>query len=164
MAVRDIIPWRRKEGADLATRDFFGDTFARLQREMNALFDSFFTETGLERVTTSGFPFTPNVDVVETDDAVKVSAELPGLDEKDLEVSIDDHGLVLKGEKKSEVEETKAGVHRLERSYGSFFRRIALPAEVDYDKAEANFTKGVLTIELPKTKSSKSKTVKINVK
>ena len=96
----------------------------------------------------------PAVDVVEKDDAFVVSAELPGLEEKDIAVEVHGNVVSLKGEKKSEHDERKAGWHWSERSYGSFRRVVELPVEVEADKASASFKNGVLTITLPKAESA----------
>ncbi len=167
MAVRGIIPWRRREEEPegLLRRSDFPGSFMDLQKEINSLFESFFRGAELD------FPwrgaetrFTPRVDVSETDDAVLVKAELPGMEEKDVDVTLDNHQLIMKGEKKEEKEDKVRGVQRVERSYGSFYRSIPIPADVDEDKIEANFKRGVLDIKLPKTQADKEKRRKIEVK
>ena len=90
--------------------------------------------------------------------------ELPGIDEKDIDVSVSEDVITVRGEKKDEREEEKKGYYLSERSYGSFHRTIPIPPGVDADKAEARFRKGVLTITLPKTDDAKSKTRRIEVK
>jgi HSP20 family protein len=106
----------------------------------------------------------PNVDLSESEDAYTVTAELPGLDEKDIELTLADGMLTLKGEKKVETDEKKKDYHFSERKYGSFRRTFRMPSGVDDSQVEADFTKGLLTITLPKTKESKEKTRKIEVK
>ena len=91
------------------------------------------------------------MDVKETDKEIHIIAELPGIDEKDIDVSLSQNTLTIKGEKKSEVEDNKEGYHRVERRYGSFHRSIPLPCEVNDEKIAAHFKKGVLTVQLPKT-------------
>jgi HSP20 family protein len=165
MAVRDIIPFRKKETEKaLAPKTTFEDTFLGLQHEMNRLFDGFFDNFGLDLAPASLPGFTPRVDVRETKDAVEVTAELPGMEEKDIEVSLNDNELILRGEKKSELDETSGGVHRIERSYGTFYRRIPIPREVEDDKVDATFKNGVLHVKLPKAEKEKTKSVKIHVK
>jgi len=162
MSIRDIVPWRKRERAgELARRDMFEDTFMGLQQEMNRLFDSFFSDFGTGLARPAEMSWLPQLDVKETDETVEVTAELPGLDEKDLEVTLDDGSLILKGEKKAEKEEKVKGYHRVERTFGSFYRRVPIPTEVDEDKIEARFEKGVLNIKLPKTKAAKAKTVPV---
>jgi len=164
MTIKDIMPWRRKEKTEaLARREDVSDVFTGLQREMNRMFEGLFSdfEIGMVRPDDT---YLPRVDVKETDSTVEVAAELPGLDEKDIEVTLDDDGLILKGEKREEKEERVKGWHRVERTYGSFHRRIPLPAEVDGEKVEAVFTKGVLNVKLPKTKVSKARNVTVKTK
>jgi HSP20 family protein len=142
--------------------------FGSFQREMNRLFGNFFSgfslspwapmEKGAART------FSPRVDVSETDKEIKVSAELPGMEEKDIDVSLTRDTLTIKGEKKEEKEESGKDYYRMERSYGSFTRSIPLPVEVDTDKVEATFKKGILDITLPKTAKAIEETKKIAVK
>ncbi len=149
-------------------------TFEALRREVDRLFDSF--DVGAWR-----FPFraaldfaplwesapilgAPNVDIAETEKAYKVTAELPGLDDKDIEVKISDSILTIQGEKKEEREEKKADYHLSERRYGSFQRRFALPTGVDAGKIEAQFKNGVLSVTLPKTAEAQMKEKKIAIK
>lgn len=98
------------------------------------------------------FEHAPKVEVKESDKAYTVTAELPGLDEKDVEITVEEGVLTLRGEKKSEVEDKDRGY--TERSYGRFERRVGLPKGVDRDKADANFKNGVLTVTLPKTEAA----------
>lgn len=165
MAVRDIIPWRKRENTEaLAPKGTFEDTFMTLQHEMNRMFDNFFDNFGLGATPTTLPSFTPRVDVTETNESIEVTAELPGLTEKDIEVSLTDNELVLRGEKKHEIDETRGGVHRIERAFGSFYRRIPIPREVEEGKVDATFKNGVLHMKLPKVEKEKAKSVKINVK
>jgi len=106
----------------------------------------------------------PKVDVAETEDAIQVTAELPGLKEEDIEVSLADHNLVISGEKKAEKEEKDKNYHRIERSFGSFHRSVPLPAEVNGEKVDASFTNGVLKVVLPKTTPSPPAGKKIPVR
>jgi HSP20 family protein len=132
------------------------DPFTDLQREMNRLFDDFFIEFpsptrwgGRDR--DAGLAtFTPRVDVSESDKEIKISAELPGMDEKDIHVEMDDNAIVVRGERKEEREDKDGNWYRREQSYGSFQRVIPLPANVDSDHAKATFKKGVLRIKMPK--------------
>lgn len=106
----------------------------------------------------------PAVDIVEKDNAYEVTAELPGLDEKNIEVKLSDGGLTIKGEKKEEKEEKKMGFHLKERHFGSFERTFRIPEGVDPDKIEAAFKKGVLTVTLPKKPEAQKPAKKIEVK
>jgi HSP20 family protein len=108
--------------------------------------------------------FNPTVDVTEDEKAYRVTAELPGVEDKDVEVLVEDGVLTIKGEKKAETESKGGNVYRMERSYGSFQRSIAVPATVDEAKIEAAFKKGVLTITLPKAPEAQPQTKRIAVK
>ncbi len=107
--------------------------------------------------------WTPNLDVSETDKAIEVRAELPGLDKKDIDISLDRNILTIRGEKRQEKEESGKRYHLLERSYGSFLRTIRLPTEVDEKKLEATFKDGVLKVTLPKTEESQKKVTHIEI-
>lgn len=103
----------------------------------------------------------PAVDVSETDKEIAVTAELPGIEPKDVEITLDKGLLTIRGEKKFEEEEKKENYHRIERSYGSFTRSISLPAEVDESKVKAKFDKGVLNVTMQKSKTAKTKKIPI---
>jgi len=117
-----------------------------------------------EPLTATYAAIAPKVDVSETADGYKIEAELPGMDEKDINVSVSDDVLTIKGEKKFEREEKKKDYHLTERSYGAVQRSFSLPDAVDADKIAATFSKGVLTLSLPKTKEAKAKERRIEVK
>jgi HSP20 family protein len=150
--------------------------FDSLRRQIDRLFDDF--QVGAWRLpfTRSVFdiePFwrgefalakTPAVDVVEKDKAYEVTAELPGMDESNIEVKFSDGMLTIKGEKKEEKEEKKKDYYLSERSYGSFQRSFRVPEGVDSDKIDANFRNGVLTVTLPKTAEAQKATKTIAVK
>jgi HSP20 family protein len=101
--------------------------------------------------------------VSETEDTLVVKAEIPGMDAKDIDISLANDVLTIKGEKKQEKEEKDENYHRVERSYGAFSRTIRLPVDVQNDKIKANHRDGVLKITLPKSKKAKSKEIKIKV-
>ncbi len=174
MTLKDLVPKNLAKKLLPARRREESDPFALLHREMNRVFDDFSRGLGWpSRLWRAPFDmleggsaaaWMPSVDVAETDKEVKVTAELPGLDEKDVNVEISEDVLTLSGEKKSEKEDRGKNYHRSERSYGSFYRAVSLPAEVDRDRAEAVFKKGVLTVTLPKTAAAQSKARKISVK
>jgi len=106
----------------------------------------------------------PAVDVIEDDRGYKITAELPGLDQKDIEVSVTGDVLVIKGEKRQEREEKDKNRYLSERSYGAFQRNFSLPDGIDRDKINADFAKGVLTLTLPKTAEAQKQQKKIEVK
>lgn len=161
MAMKSLLPWTRRNGGEVSR--FEDNPFMSLHREMNRVFDEFFKRFEAEPFAGLA-PTGPRADVAETDDSVEVTVELPGLDEKDVEVSVTEDALTIKGEKKSEREEKKKGYYLSERSYGSFFRTIPLPPGVDGEKAVAEFKKGVLNVSIPKTAEAKQKVKKIEVK
>jgi len=152
--MRDLIPWSRNQHAPSRYREA-GDPFVMLHREMNRLFDDIFR--GFDLAPVGGFGRMsgwPNIEVVETEKEVKVCAELPGMDEKDVEVLMTDGVLTIRGEKRSQVENKERAFS--ERYYGHFERRIPLTWDVDEEKIEASFKNGLLTIMLPKTGSASS--------
>jgi HSP20 family protein len=156
-----ILPWRRSNQPWLAERE--GDPFSYLRQQVNRVFDDFWGEPLLARGETWS-AFAPQVDVTETDKDVKVCAEIPGVEAKDIDVSVEDGTLTIRGEKKYEREENEKGQYRMERSYGSFERAIPLPVEVDEAKAKAEFKNGVLRLTLPKRPGAQSRRKKIPVK
>jgi HSP20 family protein len=104
----------------------------------------------------------PAVDILETDRDITIKAELPGVETKDVVVSLDNNVLTLKGERRTEREVSKENYHRMERAYGSFCRSFAIPAYVDSDNVKAEFRNGLLTITLPKKDSARGKTIEVN--
>lgn len=136
-----------------------GDVFSSLQRELNRVFNDLPTS----------FPATAaaaglRIDVKEDEKAFHVTADLPGLSEKEVEVTFEDGVLTIRGEKKIEREETKNTWHIVERSSGSFVRQLGLPTSIDAEKVEAKVENGVLTVTLPKLPEEKTAAKKIEVK
>jgi HSP20 family protein len=155
-------PSRRSEERSLAHHG--SDPVTYLRNQVNRAFDDFWGESWLEpRRETGAAGFWPQVDVTETEKEIKVCAEIPGVEPGDIDVSIEDGTLTLKGEKKYEREENEKGQYRMERSYGAFERTILLPAEVDESKAKAEFKKGVLKLTLPKRPGAASRRKRIPV-
>src|SRR5215472_7896397 len=148
--------------------------FERLRQEIDRLFEDF--DGGFRRWPASRplanvvpfwreeWPVAPAVDVAETEKAYEITVELPGLDEKNIEVKFADGVLTIKGEKKDEKEEKKKDYYVSERSYGSFQRSFQVPDDVDTDKIEATFKRGVLTVALPKSAEAQKAAKKIDVK
>jgi len=156
-AKRILAPWRG-ERSELSP-------FGSLQREINRAFDDLwggFDLAPLGRGALFG-ELGPSVDVSEDDKEVRVTADLPGLDEKDIEVELSDDRLTIKGEKHEEREEKKRSYHLRERAFGSFQRAILLPTGVDAGKTKAAFEKGVLTVTIPKTEAAR-KVKKVEIK
>ena len=168
MSLKSILPWKR-DGKKLPIQrdaDVMDNTeypLLSLQNEMNRLFEDFWQNpfsmrpfatfdrmwpSTMSGSTWSGF--NPNVDISETDREIKLEAELPGLDEKDIEISISEDVLTIKGEKRHENKRKENNYYYAERSYGTFTRQFALPNAVDEDKIDATFKKGILTITMPK--------------
>jgi HSP20 family protein len=104
----------------------------------------------------------PAVDILETDREMTIKAELPGVEAKDIYVSLDNNVLTLRGERKTEKEITKENYHRMERAFGSFYRSFAIPAFLDVENARAEFRNGLLTISLPKKDSAKGRSIEVN--
>jgi HSP20 family protein len=127
---------------------------------MDRLFEDFFGPRRWGLVPWEG-EWAPPLDLAETADQVVVKAEVPGIDAKDINITLSGDLLTIKGEKKSEREETKESYHLVERSYGSFARSVTLPAAVDVDKIEAKYEKGVLTVTCPKKEAVKPKAIEI---
>ena len=157
MNLKSLIPVGRDRGVAAPANPFMS-----LQREIDKLFDDF----------TSGFPtfagfgngkaqLMPNMDVTETDKAIEITAELPGLEEKDVQVNVADNLLTIRGEKKAEKEEKDKNYRLIERSYGSFERTLELPDGVDADAIQATLTKGVLKVTVPKPAPAQSRTIDV---
>ncbi len=140
------------------------DPFSALHREMNRLFDDVYRGVPMPRVSSGEFQLAPSMDVTETKDAYGVAVELPGVDEKDVEVKLADGMLTIKGEKKYEKTEDEEGRHLVERSYGSFMRSLSVPSDVDASRISAEFSKGVLKVALPKLPEAEAKAHTIKVK
>jgi HSP20 family protein len=158
----------KKEGGAAAPSDLWDwRPFEALRRQL----DRFFDEAPLQKRLGEFEPFdrllswqgTPPVDFVERDNEYEVTAELPGLDQKDVEVKLANGALVIKGEKKLEREEKKEGAFYSERRYGAFERSFRLPENVDADKIAASFEKGVLKVTLPKSAQTKTEEKKIDI-
>ncbi len=130
--------------------------FTALHDDMNRMLESIWDTNSL------GMEWSPSIDIAETDKDIVVKAEIPGVDPKNIDISIVDDKLTIKGEKKEEKEDKSKSYHCVERSYGSFTRTIALPANVKIDEVEAKDHQGVLEITLPKIEKAKAK--KITVK
>lgn len=161
MKFSDLVPWRDREGTSLPARQE-SDPLYSLQREVDRLFNEFST---LSPWYQGDREFAPSVNVTERAKEIEVSAELPGIDEKDIDISIARGVLTIKGEKKLEHEETEGNYYRRERRYGAFSRSIQLPTDIlDVDNAEAVFKNGVLTINLPKLEEAQQISKRVEVK
>ncbi len=167
MQISDLIPWGRHKDKT-ASRDSEDSTnpLVSLQRDINHVFEEFWhkVENGWTGRRDAVDIFGPSTDVIETDKSVDVSIELPGMTQDDIDISLSHDTMTIRGEKKIEHEEKRKGVYMSERSYGSFYRTVPLPAGVDADKADATFKNGVLTVKLPKTAEAQAKIKHIAVK
>jgi HSP20 family protein len=161
-----LIPWQEKRQAPTRREDYL-DPFAAFRREMDRVFDDFFRDfarPALRPANGNRDAMTPLVDVAETEKEVVVTAELPGLDEKDFEVTLAGDVLTIKGEKKVEREEKDGDAYYVERQFGSFSRSLRLPFEAGDATVEAKFDRGLLTVRIPKPVELRSAVRKIDVK
>jgi HSP20 family protein len=134
----------------------------RMRREMDRLWESFF-EGRPGKKAEEAAEWLPSLDVAETKNDLVVKAELPGMDPKDIDISLAEGVLTIKGEKKQEKEEKEENYHLIERSYGSFVRSVRLPKEVQSEKINASYKNGILRVTLPKSEEAKKKEIKIKV-
>ena len=154
-----LVPYRRN--------DMWLDPFSELenlQKQMNQLFDFSLSRSPWGDTTLLGGQWAPAIDIYDSKDNFLVKADLPGLTKDEIEVSVQDNNLVLKGEKKKDTEISEDNYFKSERFYGSFFRTIPLPSAVDSGKVEAAYQDGVLTLTLPKKEESKPKQITIDIK
>lgn len=148
--------------------------FETLRREVDRLFENFHPfgrhfpsrTFGLEvpRLSGAEWVIAPAVDIAEKDDSYEITAELPGLDEKDVDIKLSNGTLTIKGEKSGEKEDKQKDYYLSERHYGSFQRSFQIPEGVDADKIDATFSKGVLTVKLPKTPEARKAEKKIGIR
>ena len=159
MQITDLVPWRKTNGGLVKGRSEI-DPFSQLHHEIDRVFSNFMTDwplTGRMSLMDRRFGrFVPDMDITESDKEFRVTAELPGMDGNDLEVSYVEGLLTIKGEKREEHEEQRGDSYRSERQFGAFERTIPLPSGGNPDKAKASFKKGVLSITLPKTEEARS--------
>lgn len=160
--MRYLSPFRFTRSANVAkTSENPATTF---QRALNNLFDDFFSGFEVSPFEEKFGSFNPKVDMTEDEKEIKITAELPGLEEKDIEVNLSRDILTIKGEKTQEKEEKGKETYYSERSYGSFTRTLQIPSEVEQDKIDATFKKGVLNITLPKVAKPVEQQKKIQIK
>ena len=163
---------KEKSGAAPARSEGWAP-FESLRQEIDRLFDDFRPfgwrlpsarfDIDLPKLG-AGWSVSPAFDVAEKDNEYEITAELPGIDEKNVDVKLTNHTLTIKGEKREEKEEKEKDYYLSERRFGSFQRSFRLPEGVDADKVEATFAKGVLTVKLPKTAEAKNAGKKVEVK
>jgi HSP20 family protein len=156
MTLRDLI----QRGQSVPVSIIKGYDPYLFQGEMNRLFNDFFKDNGWPIASKSSVSV-PALDITENDQEYKVTAELPGMDSENVEISVEGNYLILRGEKQEEKEENEESYLRRERLYGSFQRTIALPEIAEVSDAKASFKKGVLTITIPKKKETTEKSKRI---
>jgi HSP20 family protein len=163
MSLKSLMPFARAAAPSLTRSDF--DPFASMRRDMDRMFDEMLKGFG-GKVPAEYAVTAPRMDVKETEAGIEITAELPGVDEKDVEVELSDDILTIRGEKRFEKEEgdKEKGYHVMERSYGSFARSVQLPYGAEGDKVTADFSKGVLKIVVPRPAEVEAKTKKIQIK
>jgi HSP20 family protein len=155
MNIRSLVPFGERNA--LAAPN--GNPFGMLQREVDRLFDEFMR--GAPIAGASGLLPAPKMDVAETDKEIEISVELPGLERKDVEISVDDGVLEIRGEKKIETEKEDKNYHLAERAYGTFYRSLRLPPGVDPSTIDATVSKGVLKITVPKPTQTSAKKIEV---
>ena len=163
MDFKSLLPFGRSTALSRAATDT--DPFTSFRREMDRLFDDFTRGWAAPATFATGL-LSPKVNVAETDKGLEITADLPGIDQKDIEISLTGDILTLKAEHKAEKEEEdeKKQYHLVERSFGTFMRRFELPFEADTDKVEASFDKGVLKISVPRSAAAEEQVKKIPIK
>ena len=162
MTLRELIPFTKKSVPVKRDRE---NPFELLRHDMDTLFDDFFR--GFEMEPFFGrhaARFSPKVDITENDREILVTAELPGMNEKDIDITLNHDSLTIKGDKKEEKEDKGKDYYRMERSYGTFCRTIPIPVEIETDKVNALYRKGILTIKIPKSAKALEEKKKITVK
>jgi HSP20 family protein len=149
MNISDLVPWKSNRGSEISVRQDNSD--ATVYDQFSRMFDEFFENNWMTFRGERFNEFSPRVNVTERDNEFEVTAELPGLTENDIDITLTRDAITLKGQKKQETEDKGDNYYRMERSFGSFSRTISLPTGViDPDNVEAEFKHGVLTIVLPK--------------
>ncbi len=161
MSVRDLIPWGRNSQAPAAYRDKEENPFLSLHREVNRLFDDVFRSFDMGYPAGRAFGGWPSIEVIDEGESIRVTAELPGLEKKDVEVLLENGALTLRGEKRAESQDNARQFS--ERYYGRFERVIPIGDDIDEDKVDASFKNGVLTVTLPKSEQARSRVKRIAV-
>ncbi len=170
MVFQEMVPWKKGRQNVNVRHGENEFPLSSLQRRMNRMFDDFFGDfsdfslSPLRTWSRWAEGFVPRMDMTDTENEITIMAELAGVDEKDVDITVQDDVLTIRGEKKTEHDEKNHRCCLAERSYGTFSRSIVLPAEIEQDKIEASFKKGILTVRLPKLPVEESKAKKIEIK
>jgi HSP20 family protein len=165
VAFKSLVPWRASSQLP-ARQDEFFDPYAYFRREVDRMFESFLEDFG-SRALANNWSWRnagPAIGVFESDKELVVTAEVPGVNENDIEVTLADNMLTVQGEKKAEHEQKDGGTSYLGRRYGAFSRSIRLPFSVKDEEVDATYDKGVLTIKVPKPAEARRSVRKIEVK
>lgn len=156
--VKPLIPI----GRDSSLARTEANPLTMLQQEMDRLFDGFSKSfTGKSFTGLSSRTLMPSMDLAETDEEIELTAELPGMEEKDVQLNVVDNHLTIRGEKKNQREEKEKDYHLVERNYGSFVRTVELPPGVNLDSIKAVMSKGVLKVTVPKPPPAQAKTIEV---
>jgi HSP20 family protein len=170
MSLQELMPWRwgglQRTSEDTRPMSRLSNEIAQLHDEMEHLFEDFWRSGARGRLLPEHWmrgQMIPAIDQSQDEKAYHIRVDLPGLDQKDVEVSLSDGLLTIRGEKKQDEEEKSKEFYRRERSFGSFTRVLTVPGEIDDAKITASFDKGVLRIELPKSESAQKKVKHIDI-
>lgn len=164
MNIGSLIPWRDKSNVPV-NRDEAADPFVTFRREVDRIFDDFFNGFGRGLPAWGGASgVAPTLDIADTDKEIVITAELPGLDERDFEVTLARDVLTIRGEKKAHAESQNGDAYYVERRFGQFSRSVRLPFEAGDENVEARYDKGVLTIRVPKPADAQRFVRRIEVK
>lgn len=165
MTIRDLIRWERPFGVPVQYSERFTRSLETLQDEMNRLFDHLYNGAEVHMTDwDQKLPTSPNINMFEDEQSVKIEAELAGISPEQVSVEVTDNQICIKGEKKEEKSEQDKNFTRREISYGSFYRALPLPGTVDAKKAEATFKNGILSVTFPKNASALQKPTKLQIK
>lgn len=162
MELNDLVPFRHRRQQPV--RGTVLSPFDRMHDEMDRLFEDFLPQLSNGNEFDGRMGALASIDLSESDDALEVKADLPGMQDKDIDVTLRDGALVISGERKQESEEKKKNYYRSERAYGAFTRSVRLPCEVDEERIDAQFKKGVLTVHMPKSPAAKENQRKIEIR
>lgn len=169
MDLQKLSPWnwfKREEqsgSGELLPARRGDDPLTRMHREMDRLFEGFFGAFDRPSNWPAELTLRPSIDIAESKKAYRISVEVPGVDEQDIDLTLDGDALVISGEKRQESEDDEDGYHRIERSYGSFRRVLTLPTDADAEHISAKFRSGVLKIEIPRTQEGNGSRKRIEI-
>lgn len=167
MQISDLIPWgRQKDNPPNSDEERDTHPLAHFQRDINNVFDDFWQRIEKSWNGKKGAlgSFGPHTDILEAENSFEIAIELPGLSEEDIDISLSGDAMTIRGEKRNEHNDKRKGVYLSERSYGAFYHTIPLPPGLETDKASAKFSRGVLTVTLPKSTGANAKVKRIPVK